>query len=69
MREIILLGQVAQMLGINHETCRRWAVEGRIPTFRYNGRGQWRAFKDDIDKFLEARQAKATTGQVESASQ
>ena len=69
MREIIQLGDVAKMLGIDHETCRRWAVEGRIPVFRYNDKGRWRAFRDDIDKFLEAHQAKAATGQVESASQ
>lgn len=69
MKEVIELVEVARMLGIDHETARRWAVDGRIPVFRYNDRGRWRAFREDIDKFLEAHQSKAATGQVESASQ
>ena len=64
MREVITLPEVAKMLGINSETARRWAVSKKIPAFRYNGEGRWRAFRDEVDKFLEAQQNASTTGQV-----
>jgi excisionase family DNA binding protein len=67
MREVITLPEVAKMLGINPETARRWAVGGKIPVFRYNGKGRWRAFRDEIDKFLSAQQNGSSTGQVGSA--
>ncbi len=67
MREVITLPEVAKMLGINPETARRWAVSGKIPVFRYNGAGRWRAFRDEIDKFLLAQQNASSTGQVGSA--
>ena len=63
------MGEVARMLGIEHETARRWAVEGRIPAFRYNNRGRWRANRSDIDNFIRAHLPSAQTGQVEGASQ
>ena len=65
MREVITLPEVAKMLGINAETARRWAVSGKIPTFRYNNAGRWRAFRDEVDKFLDAQQNGRSTGQVE----
>lgn len=69
MGEVIELGEVAKMLGVEHETARRWAMDGRLPVFRYNDRGRWRAFRHDIEKFLEAHQPKApveqTTGGVD----
>lgn len=68
MREVILLPEVAQMLGVTLETARRWAVSKKIPTFQYNGSGHWRAFRDDIDKFLSAQQNNGSAGQVESGS-
>lgn len=67
MREVIQLPEVAKMLGVNPETARRWAVSGKIPVFRYNGAGRWRAFRDEIDKFLSAQQNASSTGQVGSA--
>lgn len=67
MREVILMTEVSKMLGITPETARRWAVSGRIPVFRYGGKGHWRAFRDEIDKFLLAQQNSNSTGQVGSA--
>lgn len=69
MGEVIQLAQVAKMLGIDHETARRWAVEGKIPVFRYNNTGRWRAFREDIDKYLSDHQPSKTTGQSASVTQ
>jgi excisionase family DNA binding protein len=69
MKEIIQLREVASLLNVNQETARRWAVSGRIPAFRFNGKGRWRAFREDIDKYLAAHQSTAATGQVVSANQ
>ena len=69
MKEIIQLREVASLLNVNQETARRWAVSGRIPAFRFNGKGRWRAFREDIDKYLAAHQSTAATGQVVGATQ
>ena len=69
MSEVIQLAEVAKMLGIDHETARRWAVEGKLPVFRYNNTGRWRAFRADIDKYLQSHQPNGTTGQSASVTQ
>ena len=69
MKEIIEIAQIAKLLGVTPETARRWAAVKRIPAFRYNGKGRYRAFKEDIDKYLAAHQSSASTGQVEGANQ
>ena len=67
MREVISLPEVARMLGVKKETARRWAVSKRIPVFRYDGVGQWRAFRDEIDKYIASQQTSTSTGQVGGA--
>ncbi len=62
-KKILTLHDVAATLGINVETARRWAVAGRIPVFRYNGRGRWRAFAEDIDTFLQKHKTTEADGQ------
>lgn len=66
-KTIISLGEVAKMLGIDHETARRWAVGQRIPAFRYDEGGRWRAFREDIDNWVQERQNRSSAGQAESA--
>jgi len=66
-REVIALPEVAKILGVARETVRRWAVSGVLPVFRYGDTGHWRAFRDDIDKFILTRQTVPQTGQVDSA--
>lgn len=68
-KEIIQLAEVAKMLGIDHETARRWAIAGKLPVFRYHNTGRWRAFREDIDKYLSSLQPSNTTGQSVSAAQ
>lgn len=68
-KTVIQLSDVAQMLGIDHETARRWAVAGRIPAFQYDDGGRWRAYREDIEEWVRERQNRKTTGQVESADQ
>lgn len=65
MREVITLPEVAKMLGINLETARRMAVNKSIPVFRYHGKGHWRAFREEVDKFLLAQQNAHSAGQVD----
>lgn len=62
-KKILTLADIAKTLDINTETARRWAVAGRIPAFRYNGKGRWRAFAEDIDKFLLSHKTVTATGQ------
>ena len=69
MKEIIQIAEIAKLLNVNQETARRWAVSGRIPAFRFNGKGRWRAFREDIDKYLAQHQSSAATGQVVGATQ
>lgn len=69
MKEIIRMPEIAKLLNISPDTARRWAMTKRIPVFRYNGTGHWRAFREDIDKYLATHQSSATTGQVVSADQ
>lgn len=66
-KTIISLGDVAKMLGIDHETARRWAVSKKIPAFRYDENGRWRAYREDIDEWVRERQTRSAAGQAESA--
>jgi excisionase family DNA binding protein len=68
-KKIIQLPEVAEMLGVDHETARRWAVSGRIPAFRYDERGRWKVYREDIDEWIRERQTRPKTGQVDSATQ
>lgn len=68
-KTIISLSEVAKALGIDHETARRWAVSKRIPAFRYDEGGRWRAYREDIDEWVRERQNRSAAGQAESAEQ
>lgn len=57
----ISLRQIAERIGICYETARRWANEGRLPVFKLNGKGRWRADPDDIDAYLEKHKNEAAT--------
>lgn len=58
-RRTINLRQISERLGVCYETARRWAQESRLPVFKLNGRGHWRAFEEDIDAYLETHKNKA----------
>lgn len=47
------LHEIAKRLGVNYETARRWATAGRLPVFKFNGMGVWRAYPEDIDAYIE----------------
>lgn len=55
----ISLREVAKRLGVNYETARRWAGAGRLPVFKFNGIGQWRAYSADIDDYIEKHKNQA----------
>lgn len=60
-KKTIGLREIAQRIGICYETARRWAKEGRLPVFKLNGVGHWRAFAEDVDSYLETHKNKAAT--------
>lgn len=49
--------EAAKYLGVHEETIRRWAREGAIPAAKLGNRGGFRFRRDDLDRFLERRQA------------
>lgn len=53
--------EIAKRLGVNYETARRWANINRLPVFKYNNAGHWRAYEKDIDGFIEMHKNKAAT--------
>lgn len=53
VRPTIGLREIAQKVGICYETARRWANDGRLPVFKFNGVGHWRAYEADVDAYLE----------------
>ncbi len=58
-RATITLRDVAQQVGICYETARRWAHKGRLPVFRFAGAGQWRAYPEDVDAYIEKHKNQA----------
>lgn len=57
----VTLRAVADRIGICYETARRWARDGRLPVFKLNGRGHWRAYPEDVDKYIEAHKNQAAS--------
>jgi predicted site-specific integrase-resolvase len=55
------LHEIARKMGVNYETARRWANMKRLPVFKYNGVGRWRAYEKHIDDFIEMHKNKAAT--------
>jgi excisionase family DNA binding protein len=53
------LRDIANRIGVNYETARRWAGLGRLPVFKFNGVGHWRAYVSDIDEYIEKHKNKA----------
>lgn len=64
IRKVIHMTEIAATLGLAHETARRWAVSGRIPCFRYNNRGRWHAFKEELDAWIVKQQNETAARQV-----
>lgn len=54
MSKIKLLGirEVADMLGVNPETLRRWDREGKLKAIVISKRGDRRYQREDIEKFI-----------------
>lgn len=53
------LKEIAKRIGVCYETSRRWANEGRLPVFKLNGVGRWRAFTEDVDAYIEKHKNEA----------
>lgn len=57
MKEIIGVGEIAKMLGVTAETARQWSVSGKIPAFRFDPSGRWKAYREDILEWIESRRS------------
>jgi len=68
-KTMIALSDAARMMGVDQETARRWAVEGRFKAFQFGNRARWRVYREDIDEWIRSHQNQNSTGQVESAQQ
>lgn len=66
IRKVLSMPEIAESLGLAHETARRWAVTGRIPCFRYNNKGRWHAFKEELDAWIVQQQNETAARQVMS---
>ena len=58
-RSTIGLCAIAERLGITYETARRWAQAGKLPVFKFNGVGRWRAYEVDVDAYVAKHQTDA----------
>lgn len=68
-KKVLSMRQVAERLGLCAETARRWAVSGKIPAFRYDDKGRWRVYEDELDDWIRQRKDRAESGQEVGVSQ
>ena len=54
MKELIGIGEIARMLGIVPETARQWCVSKKIPAFRFDENGRWKAYREDIADWIDS---------------
>lgn len=52
---LFTLDEVAQQLGVNVETVRRWARNGEIEVIDLGGRAGYRVSETALDKFIRTR--------------
>lgn len=45
--------EVAEMLGVNPETLRRWDRNGKLPAIKISQRGDRRYRKEDIENYIK----------------
>lgn len=62
------LSEIAKRMGVAYETARRWANGGRLPVFKFNGVGHWRAYVEDIDEYIGKHKNSAATWSVQSSA-
>jgi predicted site-specific integrase-resolvase len=68
MKELIGIGEIARMLGIVPETARQWCVSKKIPAFRFDENGRWKAYREDIADWIDSRK-NAMGGETPSSSE
>lgn len=59
--KVLTLEEVAERIGVGYETARRWALLNRIPVFKFNGRGHWRAYESDVDEYIAKHKNEAAS--------
>ena len=52
-KQVLRVGDVAQLLGLHPNTVRRWSKQGLLKSFLITKRGDRRFRRKDIDDFLE----------------
>ena len=51
--KLLTLKQVADMLGVNKETLRRWDNNGTFPAVKINARGHRRYLQSSVNSYLK----------------
>lgn len=69
MKELIGIGEIARMLGIVPETARQWCVSKKIPAFRFDENGRWKAYREDIADWIDSRKNAMDGGTPSSSEQ
>lgn len=56
--KLLRIREVAEMLGVNPETLRRWDREAKLPAIKVSKRGDRRYKLEDVQKFIEENKNK-----------
>ena len=60
--EKLTIKQVAQELGVDERTVRRWIANGELPYVGFDIRGRYLIARPDLDEFVRKRTEKRETG-------
>jgi excisionase family DNA binding protein len=69
MKQIIGAGEIAKMLGVTAETARQWCVSGKIPAFRFDEKGRWKSYREDITEWVDRHRNVPVSGENPSSSE
>ena len=69
MKESLGVGEIAKMLGVTGETARQWSASGKIPAFRFDENGRWKAYREDMIEWIESRKSASMTSGKSSPSE
>lgn len=54
----VTLVEISDYAGVSQSTVKRWVHEAGFPAFQIGGRGQYRAYQEDIDAWMEKQRDK-----------
>lgn len=60
---MLTISDVAHLLGLHHNTVRRWSKRGILKSYRIGARGDRRFKREDIDRFLKEAETPTKDGE------